>query len=246
MFAYCLDCGQPLTPPTSPVTADTFAQGAALFQLGPDGNVGQEYLLSSDTNVLGHAAPITLPDDPWIQDRHAELQIGPEECTLTDLNTKHGTYLKIRGDTLLRNGDHLRIGSGVFIIELFIPAANKAAPDTTVTFGSSVDDLTSWGRLVRLGPDGFILEATRLTGPSVVIGRTSGDILLPEDPFVSSRHATLSRKGDCALLHDTGSRNGCFTRIVDRTPIVDGDHLLLGHQLLLFRQAVRKTSRGTV
>jgi pSer/pThr/pTyr-binding forkhead associated (FHA) protein len=79
--------------------------------------------------------------------------------------------------------------------------------------------------------------------PQVDIGRTEGDILLRDDPYVSPRHARLVETEGGLIVRDLGSTNGVFVRIAKRAPLRDGDLLLLGLEVLQF-QAVSNAERG--
>jgi pSer/pThr/pTyr-binding forkhead associated (FHA) protein len=61
-------------------------------------------------------------------------------------------------------------------------------------------------------------EAVRLRGDTFTIGRTSGDLVLPNDPAISGMHAEIRRlpwKGSSQWhLVDLGSVNGTFVRAV--------------------------------
>ncbi len=60
-------------------------------------------------------------------------------------------------------------------------------------------------------------EVVRLRNDVTVIGRTEGDILIPHDGLISSRHAQIVRKRETSgyrwLLSDLQSTNGTFLRI---------------------------------
>lgn len=66
------------------------------------------------------------------------------------------------------------------------------------------------------------------------IGRTEGQIVLADDPYLSPRHARLTLRGDNAVLRDLESVNGVYIRIADPTDLADGDMILLGQQVLRF------------
>jgi hypothetical protein len=64
----------------------------------------------------------------------------------------------------------------------------------------------------------------RLRGPGAPprhavtdIGRFEGNITLPDDPYLSPRHARIQKRGDRHYLRDLGSVNGIFYRI--REPV---------------------------
>ena len=65
----------------------------------------------------------------------------------------------------------------------------------------------------------------------VHLGRERGDILFPEDGYVSGLHCRLSWEANKLWLTDLGSSNGTFVRIREETDIRSGDVLLMGQQL---------------
>jgi pSer/pThr/pTyr-binding forkhead associated (FHA) protein len=69
------------------------------------------------------------------------------------------------------------------------------------------------------------------------IGRTQGnDIILP-DPTVSRRHARLAFHNGQWYLEDLNSSNGSFVngvRIYRPAPLMDGDELRLGDEVMTF------------
>jgi hypothetical protein len=76
------------------------------------------------------------------------------------------------------------------------------------------------------------------------------DITLDWDPEVSGLHAQLEPVGEDWTLTDDGlSRNGTFVngeRLRGRRRLDDGDVLVFGATVALFRAAAREASRGTV
>lgn len=74
-------------------------------------------------------------------------------------------------------------------------------------------------------------EWLRLRQDRVVIGRTEGDVQLPFDPAISTRHAELTRQmykgGWVWVLTDLQSTNGVFAR-VNKAPLEPGQELILG------------------
>jgi pSer/pThr/pTyr-binding forkhead associated (FHA) protein len=73
-----------------------------------------------------------------------------------------------------------------------------------------------------------------LDAPQTDVGSREGDIVLPEDPYLSPRHARLERRGDTFVLRDLGSVNGAYVRL--REPLELGPHemFLIGQQVLRF------------
>lgn len=236
-YAYCLTCGErmalevltPLPDPPAPVA------GTTLFRIDEDGHVRGEFPLSAGRHVIGRGALLNTIEDPWLEEEHALIDITPDGCRIYDLKGPHGTFVGVRDSAVLRSEDRFRIGGALFAIEL--SRADVEARLPLEAAAATGIEMPAWGRLVRLGPDDVVLEATRLVAYEVTIGRTVGDIRLPDDPFVSSPHAVLSPDGDQAVLRDVSSHGGCYVRIREPVVLRDGDRMVMGHQVFLMRQA---------
>lgn len=85
-------------------------------------------------------------------------------------------------------------------------------------------------RLIHLLPDESH-ESYRVSS-EFVIGRMEGDLSVVGDPFLSKRHASVSRDAAGYLLRDLGSTNGTFVRLRNETPLRAGDEVIVGGQLL--------------
>jgi hypothetical protein len=71
-------------------------------------------------------------------------------------------------------------------------------------------------------------------GNETTIGRTKGDINFPFDDYMSSKHASIIRRGNTFILKDEGSRNGTLIRIDDEIELKPGDMFLIGKQIFRF------------
>ncbi len=112
-------------------------------------------------------------------------------------------------------------------------AAPKRAPATTVISGSS-DATPPRAQLVAILKDGSDGDVFPLRGDQVDLGRTEGDIVLEDDPYIDRRHARLRFSGGTWSLTDLDSLNGIYLRLRASVEIVDGDFLLVGQQVLRF------------
>lgn len=80
-------------------------------------------------------------------------------------------------------------------------------------------------------------ETIRLRGDRLVIGRTEGDITIPHDISMSTRHAVLEcGPGGTWFLSDAGSAGGTFVRVM-AAKLHDGSSLQLGASKLRFETA---------
>jgi len=89
-------------------------------------------------------------------------------------------------------------------------------------------------QLVAILKDGSDGRTFPLASDQVDVGRTEGDIVLPDDPYLSPRHARLAHRPEGWFLRDLDSVNGIFVRIREPVDLADGDMLLIGQQVLRF------------
>lgn len=68
-------------------------------------------------------------------------------------------------------------------------------------------------------------------GDAVTLGRERGDILFPEDGYVSGQHARVSMRDGKFWLADLNSSNGTFVRIRGERAVKSGAYVLMGQQL---------------
>jgi len=99
------------------------------------------------------------------------------------------------------------------------------------------------GRLIVIEADGSEGMTFPMFDRPLDVGRTEGDILVKEDPYVSPRHARLVPDGARWLLRDLASTNGIYIRIKKPYLLQDADLLLLGQEVLQF-QLVSEPEKG--
>jgi pSer/pThr/pTyr-binding forkhead associated (FHA) protein len=122
------------------------------------------------------------------------------------------------------------------------PAYDPGAPPQGPTRPlHGIGDVTVRARLVRIAKDGSEGAQHPITGDLTDVGRSEGAIVLPDDPYLSPRHAriTLRQANEPnappeLVLADLGSVNGVFVRLRGPHPLTHGDLLLVGQQVLRF------------
>jgi pSer/pThr/pTyr-binding forkhead associated (FHA) protein len=75
------------------------------------------FYISANETVIGREfGDLVFTADSFMSRRHAAIQRDPTAGTfsLRDLGSSNGTYLAIRGEVELREGDHLRVGQHLF------------------------------------------------------------------------------------------------------------------------------------
>jgi pSer/pThr/pTyr-binding forkhead associated (FHA) protein len=85
-------------------------------------------------------------------------------------------------------------------------------------------------KLILIRGDGIEGLSYQLNAEQHVVGR-AGQIVFPDDPFVSPHHANLFYRGGKLVVRDEGSRNGVFWRVHGSVDISPGDQFLAGEQL---------------
>jgi pSer/pThr/pTyr-binding forkhead associated (FHA) protein len=102
-------------------------------------------------------------------------------------------------------------------------------------------------RLVAVRRDGTDGNAYPITAEQFDVGRSEGDLLF-DDPHMAARHARITYRNGQYVIVPLESRNGIYVRIHQPVELVDGDHVLLGKQVLRFEVPldIEKTLRPAV
>jgi pSer/pThr/pTyr-binding forkhead associated (FHA) protein len=244
-FAFCGACGtrmarQPSGPAAGAATGPRtmFMAGSAnaqpaavprgrLILIRPDGSEGGAHPLHDGENIIGRGQAPLFDADAYLSPRHAELSVGAEGVTIRDLQSLNGVFLKITGEEALESGDIFRIGQELLRFEVISPP--QPLEDGTEIMGTPNPGF--WGRLsVIVGRD-VDGSAFPLFGESIVLGRERGDILFPEDGYVSGTHSRISLHDEHVYLTDLGSSNGTFLRLRHERTVPTGAFMLMGQQL---------------
>ncbi len=109
---------------------------------------------------------------------------------------------------------------------------------TTMRLNTPHAQASSQGFLLLSPPKGPE-KRMPLTQKLYVLGRAAGnDIVLPDDPYVSSQHASIEKVQGRFLLRDMGSSNGSFVngQPVLKSVLQHNDTIKLGMSTLHFRQ----------
>ena len=110
--------------------------------------------------------------------------------------------------------------------------APQSAPfATAATVGPGVSPAASVGRLVSILKDGSDGQAFSLKEGNTDIGRTEGDIVLADDPYLSPRHARVRSGSGRFYVRDLDSANGVYIRLTAQVDLTSGDFILIGQQV---------------
>lgn len=106
-------------PPGEPVDGGRQVLGGGanaacgrLTFLRRDGSDGPVHDLPAGKTILGRTdGHVNFPNDSRLSRRHARFFASDQGVTIEDLDSRNGTYLRVRGKRHLEIGDALRVGS---------------------------------------------------------------------------------------------------------------------------------------
>jgi pSer/pThr/pTyr-binding forkhead associated (FHA) protein len=179
--------------------------------------------------AVGRDAGGVFETDPFLSPTHAILCTENSEVVVKDADSLNGLFLKLVPDepVEIRSGGVFRMGQELLLFEEI--DRGSAAPDGTERMGSPIEGL--WGRLALIVGRGRLGNAFPIGGDGVMLGRERGDILFPEDGYVSGVHLKVYKEGGKYFLNDMGSSNGTFVKIDGETRVNSGAFVLMGQQL---------------
>jgi pSer/pThr/pTyr-binding forkhead associated (FHA) protein len=85
-------------------------------------------------------------------------------------------------------------------------------------------------KLILIRGEGVEGLSYQLNAEQHVVGR-NGQLVFPDDPFVSPKHANLFYRSGKLVVRDEGSLNGVYLRVRGTVDIASGDCFLAGEQL---------------
>ncbi len=235
-FKFCGTCGHRMddtpaaAPPRAKPAAAAAPQGATRGQLvliNPDGTEGESYPLSNSTTV-GRDVGGVFAADAYLSPVHATFSFKGDQLVVRDENSLNGVYVKVDHDSpvKLEPGAVFRIGQEILRFELI---ANGELVNGVEKMGSPNPGFI--GRLcLVVGREGSG-NAFPIPADGMHIGRERGDVIFPEDGYVSGLHCRIHKDGKDVFLTDVGSSNGTFTRVGGEQPLRRGELLLMGQQL---------------
>jgi pSer/pThr/pTyr-binding forkhead associated (FHA) protein len=235
---FCASCGYklnlssvPAKPGVSSAAGAAVAGGVMLTALRADGTEAGSYTLPhGPSETIGRDTGSIFAGDSYLSPRHAVFSRKGDRLFVSDARSLNGVYLKIRPNTPwpLRFGDVFRIGQEILRLEKL--EGPQPSSDGVQRLGSPADGYV--GRLgLVIGRD-TTGNAFPVPKAGLHLGRERGDVLFPEDGYVSGLHCRLGVGSDNSItLTDLGSSNGSFVRLKDEHQVSAGDILLMGQQL---------------
>jgi hypothetical protein len=245
-FAFCGGCGHRMKAAPGAVgeaaiqrvetvvpTPARMGPRGHLTLIRPDGTEGGVFPLQEGPSVVGRGKGALFDSDPYLSPEHTEFVLNENGLEVRDRRSLNGVFVRITDEEPLASGDSFRIGQEL----LRFDAINPITPldDGTEIIGTPNPGY--WGRLsVVVGRD-LDGPAFPLFEEKARLGRERGDILFPEDGYVSGAHCELSIREGHVTIKDLGSSNGTFLRVRESRSVPSGSLMLMGQQL--FRVAYK-------
>jgi pSer/pThr/pTyr-binding forkhead associated (FHA) protein len=93
-------------------------------------------------------------------------------------------------------------------------------------------------KLILIRGEGVEGLSYQLNADQHIVGR-NGQLVFPDDPYVSPRHANLFYRNGKLVVRDEGSLNGVFWRVKGSIEVTSGDMFLAGEQLFRLESSPR-------
>lgn len=234
-FKFCGSCGYPLaaepaasTPPSHTDRPASASSRGKLVLVRPDGSETEGLSLGEGRTLVGRKTHPGLELDHFLSLEHASFEWRGGKLVVSDLNSRNGVYRRIPKDqpVALSHGMYFRVGQHVIRFEDLPAQRAEQAERMGSPRGTAIGRI----RLV-IGPE-IYGNAYLLPEEGLFLGRERGDVLFPEDGYISGLHCRLHPREGGAYVTDLGSSNGTFVRITEPTELNSGDFVLVGLQLL--------------
>ncbi len=237
-FKFCGSCGYdmaavaaafaPTGAPPPPAASPSAAVRGSLTLIRPDGSEGESVSLHDQTPV-GRDAGGPFASDSYLSPRHADFSFRGSELWVKDAGSLNGVFVRIDREVpvALEPGAIFRVGQEILRFEP-IPAPSRDA-DGVELMGSPNPGLI--GRISLVIGRETTGNCYAIPPGGMHLGRERGDIIFPEDGYVSGLHCRIHAENGQVWLTDVGSSNGTFLRVRGERAVKRGALLLMGQQL---------------
>ncbi len=202
--------------------------------LSDTGEIAKSFTLDRGEAVVGRGdADIRFENDHYMSPLHARIELRDGQLWVRDLGSRNRSWVFIDQPRKLVDGDLLLVGSQLLRFRrLGYPGPHPPEADSTRRMGSTIPSVDI-AVVEQVRSDGSVRDVYHLSpGRTIIIGRESGDWLFPYDQTMSGRHAELKSEDNEFFVQDAGSRNGVAMSAQGDRPLVVGQRILLGDQIL--------------
>ncbi len=211
-----------------------------LLLLSESREIQDAFQIEDGANVGRQGCVITIPDS-LISRTHCKFSRVGDSLFVEDLESKNGTFVRMKKNITLGSGAEIRVGQKFFRIEKTdipqqSPASNSG--ETMVAFSFTVSQKPQY-KLILLNEEKKVVQEFPLTG-TLRVGRQEGEIVI-SDPFISRHHCEFQETPEGVLITDLDSKNGVFIRLTAPVELKENDELRIG--MRLFQIAVGGSSK---
>lgn len=228
-FKFCGSCGNVMgSVAVAPQASSSRGLIGALTHVQPDGSLGVR-LEITDGMVIGRNYGGIFAEDGYLSPDHARFTQEGGMLSVEDLGSVNGVYVRLAPNAphVLSSGSVFRIGQEIIRYER-LPAPEGA--EGTALLGSSRQGFL--GRICLVLGQGTVGNCYCIPAEGIHLGRERGDIVFPDDGYVSGLHCRIHAEGGEVVLTDLGSSNGTYAQATQKTSLAPGSLLLVGQQLL--------------
>ena len=207
---------------------------ARISEKKPDGTMGRTVVVAKEMLIGREGCELSYSQDMLLSPRHASVAVREGKLVLKDLNSQNGSFIRQRQDSELTPGDVFLLGRELFrfTTQSLDESLSKEPSEGTVMW--SVPKLQKGpltAKLEHIKLNGEVVAEFRLDKPETTLGRTTGDLVFKDDPYMSGSHARIVAQPGRFVLQDLRSRNGVYRRVRKEIELVDGDEFFMGEQL---------------
>jgi pSer/pThr/pTyr-binding forkhead associated (FHA) protein len=229
---FCASCGFRLSDakkvaPKKPAMEEVV--GAMLVALDPEGNEVARHPLPEGDSTIGRNTGGVFASDTFLSPDHASFTIKAGKVRVKDRGSLNGVFRKLLAEqrSVLHPGQRLRIGQELLQYDVLEP--RDADGHGVTAMGSAIDGYI--GRISLVIGRTTMQPGFPIPERGINMGRERGDVLFPEDGYVSGLHCHISYEDGDVWVTDLGSSNGTFVQLTEETELQNGDVLLMGQQL---------------
>jgi len=207
---------------------------AKITEKKADGTLGKVVPVTKEMLIGRENCDLSYSQDTLLSPRHASIAVREGKLVLKDLNSQNGSFIRQRQDVELTAGDIFLLGRELFrfVIQNFDEPQNRQSASGTVMW--SVPKLQKGpvtAKLEHIKLNGEVVAEFKLDQPETTLGRTTGDLIFKDDPYMSGTHARIVAQPGRFVLQDLRSRNGVYRRVRVEVDLADGDEFFMGEQL---------------
>lgn len=194
------------------------------------GGTVDRYEAPGDDVVLGAKDGIELAHEKFCHPTEAVFHFRGGELTIEDLDGGNGVFIRIVSPVEIEVGDEFVVGDQ--LLRVIKPPPRDDSPGEGPTYFWASPHHAHTFRVQQILEGGRLGACMVGSGTTLTIGRETGDMNFPSDPFVNDPHCYVEEQAGAIVLADLESKHGVFVRIRGEQKLSTGDEILVGRTRL--------------